>query len=96
MAETAYLVIPDDAADTAPRGPDDASRDTGGASSGARGHAGLEARIREHLPRGDVEYLAGVDAWTIRLPDGESATWLREMLAGLPLTVADDATFYTS
>lgn len=101
MTESAFMVVPIEPPD--PSGPLFPGSGTaipphGGpgprAADAAVPLAELESRIRARLDSGEVEFLAGIDAWTVRLPGAHSAASLRRKLAGLPVEVADDQPFF--
>jgi len=99
MIESAFMVVPLEellppaAVPAAPPRGDPGTRAAAPADAPVP-RATLEARIRARLDAGEVEFMAGVDAWTVRLPGTHSAASLRARLAGLPVEVADDQPFF--
>jgi hypothetical protein len=56
--------------------------------------ARLDARIRKRVDNADVEFMSGIEAWTIRVPIGTTLHDLRQRLNGLPVEIAEDKALY--
>lgn len=97
MTESAFMVVPIQQPQTAGTTPIEESPV---APDTTQPRVDLESQIRARLDAGpdkagfEVEFMAGIDAWTVRLPGTHSAASLRSKLQGLPVEVADDQQFF--